>query len=77
MQITLEELEIQLILARSPQAKGRVERVNRTLQDRLTKEFRLRGIKTIEQANEYVAQYLEEHNKKFSNGYYAVGRSVA
>jgi transposase InsO family protein len=66
MQIALEELEIQLILARSPQAKGRVERVNRTLQDRLTKEFRLRGIKTIEQANEYVREYLEEHNQKFS-----------
>jgi transposase InsO family protein len=66
MQMALGELDIQLILARSAQAKGRVERVNRTLQDRLTKEFRLRGIKTIEQANKYAAEYVEEHNKKFS-----------
>lgn len=66
MQIALEELEVESILARSPQAKGRVERVNRTLQDRLTKELRLRGIKTIEEANRYAAEYIEEHNKNFS-----------
>lgn len=66
MQMALKQLDIELILANSPQAKGRVERVNRTLQDRLTKEFRLKGIKTIDEANQYIAEYLEEHNKKFS-----------
>jgi hypothetical protein len=62
----LEELGVELIYANSPQAKGRVERVNRTLQDRLTKEFRLRGITTIEQANAFMREYLEIHNNKFS-----------
>lgn len=66
MQIALQELEIELILANSPQAKGRVERVNRTLQDRLLKEFRLRGIKTIAEANAFAKEYMEVHNKKFS-----------
>lgn len=66
MQIALNELEIESIVANSPQAKGRVERVNRTLQDRLTKELCLRGIKTIEEANDYLEEYVEEHNRKFS-----------
>jgi len=48
----LQELEIQLIPAGSPQAKGRVERFNGTAQDRLVKELRLAGATTIEQANE-------------------------
>lgn len=47
----LEELEIDLILANSPQAKGRVERFNKTAQDRLVKELRLAGSTTLEQAN--------------------------
>lgn len=66
MQRALKELGIKLIFANSPQAKGRVERVNRTLQDRLVKEFRLRGIKTIEQANAFIPEYIEMHNRKFS-----------
>lgn len=66
MQLALQELDVELILANSPQAKGRVERANRTLQDRLTKEFRLRGIKTIEQANAYAEEYVESHNRNFS-----------
>jgi transposase InsO family protein len=66
MQRALDELGIELILASSPQAKGRVERVNRVLQDRLVKEFHLRGIKTIEQANVFAKEYVEEHNKAFS-----------
>jgi hypothetical protein len=66
MQIALKELDIELILANSPQAKGRVERANRTLQDRLAKELHLKNIKTIEEANEYAAEYLEIYNKKFS-----------
>jgi len=44
----LEELNVDLICASSPQAKGRVERAHQTLQDRLVKELRLHGISTIE-----------------------------
>jgi len=66
MQRALKELDIELILANSPQAKGRVERANRTLQDRLVKELSLRGIKTIEQANAYAKEFVESYNKKFS-----------
>ena len=66
MQKSLKALDIQLILANSPQAKGRVERANRTLQDRLIKEFRLRGITSIEEANQYVPEFLEKYNERFS-----------
>ena len=52
----LKALDIELICAHSPQAKGRVERANGTLQDRLIKEMGLRGIGTIEEANEYLYQ---------------------
>jgi len=50
----LHELGIEWIAAHSPQAKGRIERLFRTLQDRLVKEMRLRAIETIEQANHYL-----------------------
>ena len=66
MQRSLKDLDIELILANSPQAKGRVERANRTLQDRLIKEFRLRGIKTIKEANLFMPDFLREYNHKFS-----------
>ena len=66
MQKSLKSLDIKLILANSPQAKGRVERANRTLQDRLIKEFRLRGIRSIEEANNFVPEFLESYNEKFS-----------
>lgn len=66
MQRALKELDIELILANSPQAKGKVERLNQTLQDRLLKELRLQGIKTIEAANEFAREYIEIFNKKFS-----------
>lgn len=62
----LKELEIISLLARSPQAKGRVERVNRTLQDRLVKEMRLRNISNIDDANEFLNEFLEKFNQKFS-----------
>ena len=62
----LTTLGIKSILASSPQAKGRVERVNRTLQDRLIKELRLRNINSIEEANEFADEFIEMHNKKFS-----------
>ena len=59
-------LGIQLINAHTPQAKGRVERVFQTLQDRLVKELRLAGINTIEEANTFLFDYLPKHNAKFS-----------
>lgn len=62
----MKELDIETICAHSPQAKGRVERANRTLQDRLIKEMRLREISDIVSANKYVEEFMEEHNKKFS-----------
>lgn len=59
-------LGIQLINANTPQAKGRVERVFKTLQDRLVKEFRLAGVSTIEDANVFLIDYLPKHNKRFA-----------
>ena len=61
----MRELGIKLIHANSPQAKGRVERCNRTLQDRFIKELRLQGISNIEMANRFAAQYCLEHNNNF------------
>jgi len=61
----LKELGVQLICAHSPQAKGRIERSNGVLQDRLIKEMRLAGIKTIEEANAFLPGFLESHNKRF------------
>ena len=59
------ELEIQVKHAHSPQAKGRIERNFRTLQDRLVKAMRLAGIKTREQANEFLESYWPQHNVRF------------
>jgi transposase len=61
----LQELEIKLIYAHSPQAKGRVERANAILQDRLVKEMRLAGINNIEEGNRFLKDYWEIHNKQF------------
>jgi hypothetical protein len=62
----MEQLGVELILAHSPQAKGRVERMNGTLQDRLVKALRLAGISDIEKANEFLAKhYLSGFNRKF------------
>jgi hypothetical protein len=62
----MEKLGVELILANSPQAKGRVERVNGVLQDRLVKALRLAGISDLESANAFLAQkYLPDHNKQF------------
>ena len=61
----LHELNIDIICANSPQAKGRVERANQTLQDRLVKELRLRGISTIEAANAYAAEFIADFNARF------------
>lgn len=63
----VEELGSGLTYARSPQAKGRVERLFGTLQDRLVKELRLKGISTIDEANEFIEkEYLPKHNEKYS-----------
>jgi hypothetical protein len=60
------ELGIELIKANSPQAKGRVERLFATLQDRLIKELRLANISTIPAANAFLAAYLPKFNAQFS-----------
>jgi hypothetical protein len=62
----MQQLGVELICANSPQAKGRVERANGTLQDRLVKALRLAGISTIQEANEFLQrQFLPEHNRRF------------
>lgn len=64
----LKVLNIKPIYAHSPQAKGRVERGNRTHQDRLIKSLRLKNISTIQEANKYlIEEYIEHHNKLFAN----------
>jgi hypothetical protein len=60
------ELGIKAIHARSPQAKGRVERLFATLQDRLVKELRLADISTLAEANVFLEKYLIKFNKQFS-----------
>jgi transposase len=61
------KLGIELIAARSPQAKGRVERIHGTHQDRLVKKLRRKAIATHAQANAYLeAEYLPEHNRRFA-----------
>lgn len=62
----LNRLRISMICAETSQAKGRVERSNRTLQDRLVKELRLREISTIEAANEFADEYMDMFNAKFA-----------
>jgi len=66
-QRALEELGIEPIFARSPEAKGRVERLFRTFQDRLVKELRLRGVSTVEEANCFLEEeFIPAFNSKFS-----------
>lgn len=62
----LEELGVTLILAHSPQAKGRIERLWNTFQDRLVSELRLAKAKTVEQATVVLDRYLPVHNRKFA-----------
>jgi transposase len=62
----LKELEIHPIPGYSPQARGRSERLNKTLQGRIPQELRLRKIKTMAEANEYLkTEYIKEHNRRF------------
>jgi transposase InsO family protein len=62
----LEALNIEIICANSPQAKGRVERANGMLQDRLVKAMRLEGIATIAEANAFLPAYIARHNQRFA-----------
>lgn len=61
----LNRLEVRVIHANSPQAKGRIERLFRTLQDRLVKELRLANAKTMDEANKVLEGYLVEHNDRY------------
>lgn len=60
------ELGIECIAANTPQAKGRVERANQTLQDRLVKEMRLAGISDMDTANAWLPGYIEDYNQRFA-----------
>lgn len=62
----MKELDVEIICANSPQAKGRVERGNQTLQNRLVKELRLRGINNIGDANEFLKDYKHILSDKFA-----------
>lgn len=63
----VRELGIHPIPGYSPQARGRSERLNRTLQGRIPQELRSRAIKTIDKANKYLkTEYLKEHNRRFA-----------
>lgn len=62
----LERLGIEGIQASSPQAKGRVERANQTLQDRLVKALRLAGIHDMHRANAWMPTYVKSHNRRFA-----------
>jgi len=62
----LNELNIEILCANSSQAKGRVERANRTLQDRLVKELRLAGISDMEAGNAFLPGFMERYNARFA-----------
>lgn len=62
----LDELGIELICANTPQAKGRVEKANQTLQDRLVKELRLHQISDINTANAFLPDFIQDYNRRFA-----------
>lgn len=62
----MHELNIQTICAETSSAKGRVERAHLTLQDRLVKELRLKNISSIGDANIYMAEFMDDYNRRFS-----------
>ena len=62
----MKELDIKLIYANTPQAKGRIERMNKTLQDRLVKELRLQKISTLEEANAYLPTFIKKLNSRLA-----------
>jgi transposase len=62
----MQELDIPILCANTPQAKGRVERVNQTLQDRLVKEMRLRKINNMQDGNAYLPEFIADFNARFA-----------
>ena len=62
----LGELNVDLLCANTPQAKGRVERANLTLQDRLVKELRLAGVNNRADANRFALRFIEDFNRRFA-----------
>ncbi len=62
----LHALNIEIICANSSQAKGRVERANKTLQDRLVKELRLVGISTMDAGNAFLPDFVADYNARFA-----------
>ncbi len=62
----MQELDIQIICANTPQAKGRIERANQTLQDRLVKELRLQGISDMQAGNAYLPEFRDDFNRRFA-----------
>lgn len=62
----MQELDIQSVCANTPQAKGRVERVNQTLQDRLVKEMRLQGISSLQAGNEFTPHFMADFDQRFA-----------
>lgn len=62
----MQSLEIPILCANTPQAKGRVERANQTLQDRLVKEMRLLGINDMQQGNAYLPEFMADFNARFA-----------
>lgn len=62
----MQSMDIPILCANTPQAKGRVERVNLTLQDRLVKEMRLRGINTMQQGDAYLPEFIADFNVRFA-----------
>jgi len=65
-QRAMEELGVKVIHAHSPQAKGRIERLFRTFQDRVIKEMRLKGVSTVQEANAFLSGYLPIYNRRFA-----------
>jgi hypothetical protein len=62
----LSSLNIDILCAHTPAAKGRVERAHLTLQDRLVKELRLRGIRDVEAANAFAPEFIADYNRRFA-----------
>jgi hypothetical protein len=62
----MSDLNIDVICANTPAAKGRVERAHQTLQDRLVKELRLRGISRMDDANAYLPEFAQDYNRRFA-----------
>jgi transposase len=62
----MQELDVEIICANTPQAKGRIERANQTLQDRLVKELRLCGLSDIDSANAFLPEFRSDYNRRFA-----------